>query len=252
MDVGRDQSTGQGLKGREGSSRQRSRPAPDSLLWQPARAVLSVAAVFVFVSAFTPWATAMSVAGPVSFAPRQGNSDGVLMIVFASLLLVWTLRRDVAGSTSRTIQLIGPLLSFSCGAVWITAERATRDAIEQWRLLGWFGSETVMASLTLVAIVGAFSASLWIDRRRPEAVRNRTSGLLREWEISRSSVIQVTCGALGACIGAAGSLALGVVLTGGWSYAALLFVVLCAFGLLFGAQLGGRLGRVVARRLGVS
>jgi hypothetical protein len=252
MGLGRDQSSGQSFHGQERPSRRRLRPAPDSLLWQPARAVLSVAAVFVFVAAFAPWATAMSVAGPVSFAPRQGNSDGVLMMVFASLLLVWTLRRDAAGSTSRTIQLIGPLLAFSCGAVWITADRATHDAIDQWRLLGWFGSETPMASLTLVAIASAFIASVWIDRRRPEAVRNRTSGLLREWQISRSSVIQVTCGTLGGCVGAAGGLALGVALTGGWSYAALLFVILAAFGLLFGAQLGGRLGRVVARRLSVS
>lgn len=251
MRAGSEPSTGHGIT-EPASLRERLSLSPDSLLREPARAVLSGAAVFIVVSALVPWATAQAVTGPVSFAPGQGSSDGILLIVFGSLLFVWTVRRDIAESTSRSIQLIGAVLAFTSGAVWVTAERATRDTIEQWLQAGWFGGETLIVPLTLAAICVAIVVIIWIDLRRPAELRGRTSGLRGEWQVSRGSVVQLLCGATGALLGAVGGLGLGVGLTGGWSYAALLFVILSAFGLLFGAQVGGRVGRMLVRRMGTT
>lgn len=219
-----------------------------TMMRDPRRLACAICGAWLALSAFLAWATADRIASQVSYPPISDGAEGVLLVVFGVLLVVWSLNPAVAESQSRTVQLAGPALAVGLVAVAISTESAARNQMALWHQSGWTNIfETPLAGISLAVSLLAVVLTIWIDARRPASVRDRTTGFTTEWHITRAAVVLWTGGGLGAVIGAALGLAIGVAITNGWAYAALLFILLCALGIAIGARLGTALGRLLVR-----
>jgi hypothetical protein len=221
----------------------------ESLLRDPARVAVAVAGVVMIVCSVLPWARGYSVAGPVWFVPTQGTGDGLLIAICSVLMITFTLRRSLVESHSRSVQLLAPAVAVTAAALWISGEQSARFTVQQWLYNGWTAWETEAVQITLAASLVAVVATLWIEVHRPGSQRAATSSLWTEWQLTESGLIQGILGFIGGVLGAAAGLAIGVEVSGGWALGALLFVLLCVPGLIFGAQLGIWIGRLIGGRL---
>lgn len=141
---------------------------------------------------------------------------------------------------------MGPAVAVALTAIAVSVESKARVQVHEWLSVGWVASaETSIAPFTIGVGISAIVLTIWIDARRPAAVREKTTGFFSEWEITRGNVARNLIAIAGAIVGAAFGLSLGVFLTNGWAYAALLFILLSALGMFIGAKVGAWAGRKV-------
>jgi hypothetical protein len=215
------------------------------LLRDPKRAAVVGCAIWMIVSVVLAWASAQATRGIVTYQPiTSGDAEPVLITVFSLLLIAWAASDGAASSSSRTVQLAGPGLAIALTSIALSVESKARVAVHEWISVGWSASaETSIAPFTMAVGIAAIGLTIWIDARRPDSVRDRTGSFFSEWEITWGNVARSTISVVGAVAGAAIGLSLGVFLTNGWGYAALLYILLAAMGMFVGAKLGTAVGR---------
>jgi hypothetical protein len=193
------------------------------------------------------WASAQATRGLVTYQPiASGDAETALTTVLGLLLIAWAISEGAASSSSRTIQLGGPVVAIAMTAIAISVEGKARDQVHEWLSVGWHASaETTIAPFTIAVGIAAIGLTVLIDMRRPASVRDKTTSFFAEWEITRANVARSSIAICGAVLGAALGLSFGVFVTNGWAYAALLFILLSALGMFIGAKLGTWAGRRV-------
>jgi hypothetical protein len=219
-----------------------------SLIREPARAIAALGAVLIVVGSLLPWASGVDQTGAnVNFRATEGQGDGVWLFVFGVALVALTLSRGAAESRSRTIQLAPILIAICAGLIWITADRSSREVVDQWIRDGGTGSQTAAVTIVAAGILLAAAGAIWLDLRRPREIRGETGSLQTELGITRRSVAETIGSALGAIVGLSAGLAGGLYLTGGAIWSVGILIVTGIAGLTLGFYLGRRLARLLFR-----
>jgi hypothetical protein len=223
--------------------------APETpLLRQPARSILAAGAAVVIVGCFLPWAVGRETAYSrlVSHRIFEGTIDGIYLLIAALLLFARALTRGVDRSESRTFQLAPLVVAGLAAVVWVSGEQAARGAVTAWERTGGEGRITDAPAITLVGILVAGAAAVWLEIRRPPEVRENTPSLVAEWEISRPKLVVFAAGVLGAVAGGLGAMLLGTAVLG-WQ-GMVITLLLTLFAGLLAAQASMSLAhRVVSR-----
>jgi hypothetical protein len=223
------------------------------LLFDPVRLATTLLALFLGLTAFLSWASASGVRSTVTYEPIRNGAEGILLIAFSALLILWALHEEVANATSRSVQLAGPFFGLVLVALTVTTESAIQRAIFEWQVMGFM--DPTLTWVVRPALAGSLAVlvlAIWIDMRRPRPTRERTRGVVAEWGIRPASIVRGAGAVVGAILGAAVGLAIGVFTTNGWAYAALLFILLCGLGIAVGGRLGSAAGGRVVRSLRLS
>jgi predicted membrane protein len=219
-----------------------------TLLREPARAVTVLAALGIVVGSLLPWATGVdSVQHAVGFRPTEGQGDGVWLFAFGIALIILTLSRNAAESRSRTVQLAPILVAICAGLIWITADRSSQDVVDFWIQGGGTGSKTPVVLAVAGSILVAIAGGVWLELRRPAAIRAETGPLVAELGLTRRSVAETVGAGVGAVAGITLGLAVGLYLTGGAIWSVGILIVTGIAGLALGYYLGLRVGRYFFR-----
>jgi ABC-type multidrug transport system permease subunit len=180
---------------------------------------------------------------PDSYRPTQATGEGVWLIAFGILLAFVASGNWLMETTSRSLQLLPLLVGLASAAMWISAERYSREIIAEWIDSGGSGEQTLMPWVCAAAIAAIGVAFAWLELKRPAYVRQRTQGLVTEWGLTRWSAVGILVAGGLAILGAIVALLVTIAIFG--SVGVIVAVVLSGFGLLLGLNTG----LFIARRL---
>ena len=230
------------------ASRQGDDRPPALPLWrEPYRLLLLAAAIGLVATSLLPWATGTDALGrPDSYRPTQATGEGVWLIGFGVLLAFVASGNWLMETTSRSLQLLPLVIGLASAAMWISAERYSREIVAGWIDRGGSGEQTLMPWLCAAAIVAIGLAFAWLELKRPAAVRRQTTGLRKEWGLTRWSAVSILIAVGLAVLGAV--VALGVALAVLGSLGVVVAIVLAGLGLLVGVNVGLAISRWLESR----
>jgi hypothetical protein len=212
-----------------------------SIVRDPLRAALAVAALVLALGALLPWAEGFVGFLPKHFGGFDGASDGLILFVLAGILLVIARNPDFVRAPDGARRWTPMIIGLVCLGDWVIGRQQGQFEIGRWVDQGGHGTLTpgfYVAGIGAlgVALVGSF-ASL---RRRP----GESGGPASLVRMPRRPDLPTLVTALGALGGLALSVALAV---GLFPPVAIGGVIVFFAG--FGVLAGGYLGRALGRRL---
>lgn len=215
-----------------------------TLLHEPGRGLLLLAAILLVVGALLPWAIGFNAGGdPLAVRPTEGLGEGVYMLLVGLTMLALGVGRLIVETTNRLLQLVPAALTIVAAAMWLNADNLSRRAIETWEIGGGSGEQTLAPWIALGGTAAAALATVLLELRRPADVRAQTPSLGRELGINGRALLGAVVTGLLGLLG--GALALGATVAVFGIRGILPAIAMGIFGLLAGLAIGGR----VARRL---
>ena len=210
-----------------------------SIFRDPLRTSLAVTAVILAIGAVMPWAQGFIGFLPKAYGGFEGASDGLILLVFAVILLVMARDSNFIRAQDGARRWAPMIIGLICLGDWVIGRQQAEFEIGRWVDQGGHGALTpgflVAGVGTLgVALVGSF-ASL----RHREGETGGPASLVRLPRRSDIPTLTTTIGAL-AGLAVSAFVAISVfppVAIGG------VIIFFAGFGIIVGAYLGRTIGR---------
>ena len=212
-----------------------------SILRDPVRTALAVAAIVLGIGALLPWAEGFIGFQAKRFGGFDGASDGLILFVLAAILLVIARDHGFVSATDGARRWAPMVIGVVCLADWIIGRQQADFEIGRWVGQGGHGTLTPGFYLAGVGALGVAAIGSYASLRHREGEIGGPASLVR---LPRRSDIPTLATAIGALVGLAIAAWLAISL---FPPAAIggVIVFFAGFGILTGGYLGRSVGRLL-------
>lgn len=210
-----------------------------SIIHDPLRTGLAVAAIILAIGALQPWAEGFIGFLPKKFGGFEGASDGLILFVLAGILVVIARDRGFIRAADGARRWTPMIIGLICLADWVIGRQQAEFSIGRWVDQGGRGALTPGLYVAGVGALGVALVGSFAALRHREGETGGPASLVR---LPRRSDIPTLTTAIGAIVGAGLGVALAAavvppVAVGGLS------IFTAGLGIVGGGYLGRAIGR---------